>query len=153
MAIFGAVKTVVGMMSGYGAANIAGRFCMTVKPTNGRAFDTACHFLGMCGLEFAAWDIAEKAVTNVFDNYHDAGVNIKNAVTKKKEEPLSTKKKEEPLSGDVDKYQSEMEKRIIELRALAERREKEGRTDLADALNEVADSMVSVIKVMNSYDD
>lgn len=152
MAIFGAVKTVVGMMSGYGAANVVGRWCMAAKPVNGRAFDTVCHFLGMCGLEFAAWDIAEKAVTNVFDNYHDAGVNIKNAVTKKKEEPLSTEKKEEPLSGDVDKYQSEMEKRIIEFRATAERLEKEGKTEAAEALKAVADAMTKELREMVSYD-
>lgn len=143
MAIFGAVKTVVGMMSGYGAANVVGRWCMAAKPVNGRAFDTVCHFLGMCGLEFAAWDIAEKAVTNVFDNYHDAGVNIKNAVTKKKEEPLS---------GDVDKYQSEMEKRIIEFRATAERLEKEGKTEAAEALKAVADAMTKELREMVSYD-
>ena len=143
MAIFGAVKTVVGMMSGYGAANIAGRFCMAAKPANGHTINKVCHFLGMCGLEVAAWDIAEKAVTEMFDSCHTAGINIKNT---------ATKKKEEPLCGDVDKYQSELEKRVIELRALAEGHEKEGRTDLADALNEVADSMVNTFKVMDSYD-
>lgn len=144
MAIFGAVKTVVGMMSGYGAANIAGRFCKAVKPTNGRAFDRVCHFLGMCGLELAAWDVAEKAVTEMFDSYHAAGTNIKNAITKKKEEPLC---------NDVDKLRSEIEDRIIELRVTAERLEKEGRTETAAALKAVADSMAKDLRETVTYDD
>ena len=146
MAIFGAVKTVVGMMSGYGAANIAGRFCKAVKPTNGRAFDKVCHFLGMCGLELAAWDVAEKAVTEMFDSYHAAGVNIKNAIAKKKEEPLC---------NDVDKLRSEILERIIELRATAERFEKEGKTETAEALKGVADAMSKELreKVAETYDE
>lgn len=144
MAIFGAVKTVVGMMSGYGAANIAGRFCMAVKPTNGRAFDKVCHFIGTCGLELAAWNVAEKAVTDLMDDYHAAGTNIKNAITKKKEEPLC---------NDVDKLRSEIEGRIIELRATAERLEKEGRTEVAAALKAVADSMAKDLREMAAYDE
>ena len=143
MAIFGAVKTVVGMMSGYGAANIAGRFCMAAKPVNGRAFDKACHFLGMWGLEFAAWNVAEKAVTDVFDDYHNAGVGIKNLVTKKKEEPLC---------NDTDKLRAEIEARIIELRATADRLEKEGKTEVAEALKAVADAMSKDLRETINYD-
>jgi hypothetical protein len=142
MAIFGAVKTVVGMMSGYGAANIAGRFCMAAKPVNGPAINKVCHFLGMCGLEIAAWDIAEKAVTEMFDSYHNAGVNIKNAVTKKKEEPLC---------NDSDKLRSEIEARISQLRATAEGLEKEGKTETAEALKVVADAMYKELR--EEFDD
>lgn len=146
MAIFGAVRTVVGMMSGYGAANIAGRFCMAVKPTNGPAINKVCHFLGMCGLELAAWDVAEKAVTEMFDSYHTAGTNIKNAITKKKEEPLS---------NDTDKLRSEIseiEARIIQLRATADRLEKEGITETAVALRSVADAMSKDLRETINYD-
>lgn len=143
MAIFGAVKTVVGMMSGYGAANVVGRWCMAAKPVNGSTINKVCHFLGMCGLEVAAWDVAEKAVTEMFDSYHTAGVNIKNAVTKKKEEPLS---------NDSDKLKSELEARIIQLRATAERLEKEGNTETAEALKGVADAMSKELRETMTYD-